>query len=187
MELEGFGNKSIQNLLDRIEESKNNSLERLLFALGIRHVGKKTAQILAQSFVTMDRLENAVYEELMEIHDIGDIIAKSVISYFEDHQNKESIHDLRQAGVNMIYFEKESNLNDEFMGKTFVLTGALKSITREEAKEKIEIAGGKTSSTVSTKTDVVVVGENPGGKFDKAKQLGISIWTEDIFLNKINI
>ncbi len=185
MELEGFGNKSIQNLLDSIEESKSNSLERLLFALGIRHVGKKTGKILADYFKTMDRLEKATYEELVEVHDIGEIIAESIVNYFAEPQNKELIQSLRTIGVNMSYIEKKISENAEFLGKTFVLTGTLVAIKREEAKEKIELLGGKTSSTVSPKTDVVVVGDNPGSKFSKAKELGILIWNEQDFLEKI--
>lgn len=185
MELEGFGNKSIQNLLDSIEESKSNSLERLLFALGIRYVGKKTGKILADYFKTMDRLEVASYEELLEVHDIGETIAESIVNYFADPQNKELIHTLRKIGVNMCYEEKEIHENSQFVGKTFVLTGTLETIKREEAKEKIEALGGKTSSTVSSKTDVVVVGVNPGSKFDRAKELGLTIWTEQEFLENM--
>ena len=185
MELEGFGTKSIQNLLDGIEESKNNSLERLIFALGIRHVGKKTAKILASYFKTMDILEEAQYEELVNIYDIGAMIAKSVVDYFNDENNRRIVELLRNTGVNMSYLGKEVSAKEEFEGKTFVLTGSLESITREEAKEKIEAVGGKTSSTVSSKTDVVVVGANPGSKYDKAKSLGITIWTESDFLDML--
>lgn len=187
MELEGFGNKSIQNLLDSIEESKNNSLERLLFALGIRHVGKKTAKILASYFKTMDHLEQATYEELIDVYDIGEIIAKSVVSYFEDEQNLALIDELRLVGVNMSYLGKEIHTKVDFEGKTFVLTGALATITRDEAKEKIELSGGKTSSTVTVKTDVVIVGENPGSKYNKAQELGITIWSEQDFLEKLKL
>ncbi len=185
MELEGFGNKSIQNLLDSIEASKSNSLERLLFALGIRHVGKKTGKILADYFKTMDKLEKATYEELVEVHDIGEIIAESIINYFALPQNVELINNLRKIGVNMSYMEKDIVESADFLGKTFVLTGTLETIKREEAKEMIESLGGKTSSTVSSKTDVVVVGVNPGSKFDKANELGITIWTEKDFIEKI--
>lgn len=185
MELEGFGNKSIQNLLDSIEKSKTNSLERLLFALGIRYVGKKTAKILASTFLTMDHLSKATYEELIEVRDIGDIIAKSVVEYFKDDNHLKMIEELRTIGVNMSYLGKKVVHKENFSNKTFVLTGSLESITREEAKEKIEQVGGKTSSTVSSKTDVVVVGANPGSKYDKAKKLGITIWTESEFINNL--
>lgn len=186
MELEGFGNKSIQNLLDSIEESKNNSLERLLFAIGIRHVGKKTAKILASHFKSMDQLEKATVEELVSVPDIGEIIAKSIVAYFGEEKNLTMIDELRLIGVNMTYLGKEVRENIDFSGKTFVLTGSLESITREDAKEKIELAGGKTSSSVSSKTDVVIVGANPGSKYEKAKELGITVWTESEFLEKIN-
>lgn len=185
MELEGFGNKSIQNLLDSIEKSKTNSLERLLFALGIRYVGKKTAKILASSFNTMDYLAKATYEELLDVRDIGEIIAKSVVEYFDDEGNLNMIEELRTIGINMSYLGKKVVYKEDFSNKTFVLTGSLESITREEAKEKIEQVGGKTSSTVSSKTDVVVVGANPGSKYDKAKELGITIWTETEFINHL--
>lgn len=185
MELEGFGSKSIQNLLDSIEESKSNSLERLLFALGIRYVGKKTGKILADYFKSMDQLEAASYEELLEVRDIGETIAESIVNYFAEPQNKELINTLRKIGVNMCYEEKEIRENVQFVGKVFVLTGTLENIKREEAKEKIELLGGKTSSTVSSKTDVVVVGVNPGSKFDKANELGITIWTEHEFLENM--
>ncbi len=187
MELEGFGNKSIQNLLDSIESSKSNSLERLLFALGIRHVGKKTAKILAMYFHTMDHLQKATYDELVSVRDVGSIIAKSIVSYFENEDNNRVIDELRLAGVNMSFLGRPIELNEAFMNKTFVLTGSLESITREEAKEKIERFGGKTSSTVSSKTDVVIVGQKPGSKYDKAKELGIMIWTESEFISKIEI
>lgn len=185
MELEGFGSKSIQNLLDSIQKSKSNSLERLLFALGIRYVGKKTAKILASHFKTMDALESATYEELNNIRDIGEIIAKSVVDYFKDEENKNLIGKLREKNVNMTYLESEIVLQEEFTDKTFVLTGTLENIARTEAQKKIESLGGRTSSTVSSKTDVVIVGKNPGSKYEKAQQLGISIWTESDFLQKI--
>lgn len=185
MELEGFGSKSIQNLLDGIENSKNNSLERLLFALGIRHVGKKTAKVLASYFKTMDCLQKATFDELIAVKDVGDIIAKSIVSYFQNEENCRVIDELRLVGVNMSFLGKQVEVSDEFSNKTFVLTGSLESITREAAKEKIELLGGKTSSTVSSKTDVVVVGSKPGSKYEKAQELGITIWTESEFISKI--
>ena len=133
----------------------------------------------------MDILEEAQYEELVNIYDIGAMIAKSVVDYFNDENNRRIVELLRNTGVNMSYLGKEVSAKEEFEGKTFVLTGSLESITREEAKEKIEAVGGKTSSTVSSKTDVVVVGANPGSKYDKAKSLGITIWTESDFLDML--
>lgn len=183
MRLEGFGEKSIDNLLNAIEESKKNPLDKLLFALGIRYVGKKTAKILAREFKTMDHLAKASYDDLVFIRDIGEVIAKSVSEYFQDSHNLEEIERLRKAGVNMSY-EETLELNDLFQNKTFVLTGSLESITREEAKAKIESMGGTVTGSVSRKTDAVIVGEKPGSKYDKAMELHIPIWTEEEFLEK---
>ena len=183
-ELEGFGEKSINNLLESIENSKDNSLERLLFGLGIRHVGKKTALILAQYYHTLDNLMNTTYDELKNIPDVGDIIAKSIVEYFNEEKNKELIKSLRSLNLNFAYIGKEKQLDDNFNGKTFVLTGTL-SIARDEAKEMIELRGGKVTSSVTSKTDVVVVGENPGSKYDKAVSLNTTIWDEAEFLSKV--
>lgn len=185
MELEGFGFKSINGLLEEIEESKNTSLERLLFALGIRHVGSKTGKILAKNFKNLDNLMNASEEELLKINDVGDITAKSVYDYFKDEDNIKMIDELLQCGMNKYYTKIETKTNDEINGKTFVLTGALETITREDATETIENLGGKTSSSVSKKTSVVIVGDSPGSKYEKAKELGITIWTEQEFIEKI--
>ena len=184
MQLEGFGEKSINNLLDAIENSKKNSLDKLLFALGIRYVGKKTAKLLAREYRTIDALSATSYEELVKVKDIGEVIAKSVSEYFNNLDNLEEINRLKEFGVCMIYDEDISE-NVEFGGKTFVLTGALQSITREEAKNKIESMGGVVTGSVSKKTDVVIVGEKPGSKYEKAKKLGITIWQENEFLEKI--
>lgn len=186
MILEGFGEKSITNLLTSIENSKKNSLERLIFALGIPHVGAKTAKILAIKFETMDNLENATFEELTNIPDIGDIIAKSIIEYFNKEENKETLQELRNLEINMTYTGEKVKESEEFNNKTFVLTGSLEIFTREEAEEKIELLGGKTSGSVSKKTSVVIVGANPGSKYRKAQELGIPIWTEQEFKEKLD-
>ena len=183
-ELEGFGEKSITNLLDSVENSKNNSLERLLFGLGIRHVGKKNAVILASYYKTLDNLMKASYEELITIPDIGEIIAESVVNYFTNEENKNCIEKLREYGLNFSYIGKEKKESTDFSGKTFVLTGTL-SIPREEAKEMIEFRGGKVTGSVTSKTSVVVVGDSPGSKYEKAKSLGITIWEEEEFLQKV--
>ena len=183
--LEGYGEKSINNLLTSIENSKANSLERLLFGLGIPHVGEKTAKILAFRCETMDNLIKTPEEELKKIPDIGDIIAKSVVDYFENSHNKAIIEELKELGLNMNYLGPKIKENINFAGKTFVLTGTLTLYTRDEASLKIESLGGTTTNSVSKKTSVVVVGENPGSKYEKAKQLGIEIWTEEEFKNKI--
>lgn len=187
IELDGYGKKKIDNLKNAIENSKNNSLEKLLFGLGIRNVGGKTAKILARRFRTLNNLANAPFEELTIIPDIGDIIAKSIVDYFNDNNNKIIIDKLKEYNVNMEYINTSNILEkDEFKGKTFVLTGTLTSITRDKASELIENLGGKVSSSVSSKTSVVVVGENPGSKFDKARSLGIPIWQEEEFIDKAN-
>ena len=183
--LEGYGDKSVTNLLNAIENSKQNSLERLIFALGIPHVGAKTAKILAARFETMDNLENATQEELTNIPDIGDIIAKSVINYFENSHNKAIVEELKDLGLNMKYLGQKVEENELFANKTFVLTGSLEIFTRDEAKEKIESLGGKTVESVSKKTSVVIVGANPGSKYTKAQSLGIEIWTEQDFKDKL--
>lgn len=185
MQLEGFGEKSIIKLLSSIESSKENSLEKLLFALGIRHVGAKTAKILAKNFKNIDAIMNAKYEELAEINDIGDIIAKSIVSYFKNEENLILIDKLKTAGVNMNYVNNNYQELDDFVNKTFVLTGSLTQITRDEATSIIENFGGKVSSSVSQKTSVVIVGDSPGSKYDKAVSLGITIWQEEEFLDKI--
>ena len=185
MSLEGFGEKSIIKLLSNIEKSKENSLERLLFALGIRHVGAKTAKILARNFKNIDNLSKTTYEELSEINDIGNIIAKSIVDYFNNEENIEIINKLKEYNVNMEYVNNNYKESEEFLGKTFVLTGTLTNITREEASTIIENLGGKVSGSVSSKTGVVIVGENPGSKYNKALSLGVTIWQEEEFLDKI--
>lgn len=183
--LEGYGDKSVTNLLNAIEESKKNSLERLLFGLGIPHVGAKTAKILAKKYKELDNLMNATVEELTTIPDIGEIIAKSVVEYFNDNHHRSVVEELKEIGLNTKYLGQEVEENSEFNGKTFVLTGSLQLFTREEAEEKIEQLGGKASSSVSKKTSAVIVGANPGSKYEKAKELGIPIWTEEEFKEKL--
>lgn len=184
MMLEGFGVKSIENLLESIEESKKSSLEKLLFGLGIRHVGVKGAKVLAAHFKHMENLINATYEELIAIDDIGEIIAKSVVDYFKELKNVELINKLKDQNLNMEYLGIQIN-NVNFQEKTFVLTGSLEAITREEATTLIEQNGGKVSSSVSKKTFAVIVGSDPGSKYNKALELNIPIWTEEEFLAKI--
>lgn len=184
--LEGFGNKSIDNLLNSIEASKSNSLEKVLFALGIRHVGKKNAKILASNYKNIDALMEAKYEDLKQIRDIGEVIAKSVCEYFSDEENIKLIGELKELGINFNYNLDSSDETSIFTGKTFVLTGTLDSITRDEAKEKIEFLGGNCTSSVSKKTDVVIAGHDAGSKLTKAQELGITIWDEEKFLMELN-
>lgn len=183
--LEGFGEKSVTNLLDAIETSKSNSLERLLFGLGIPHVGAKTAKILAAKFETLDNLFNADLDTLTNIPDIGGIIAKSIRDYATHEENIQIINDLKEENVNMTYLGQKVEENENFAGKSFVLTGTLNDFSRDEASEIIESFGGKTVNSVSKKTSVVIVGDAPGSKYDKAKELGIEIWSEDDFKEKI--
>ena len=183
--LEGYGEKSISKLLESIEESKKNSLERLLFGLGIPHVGKEKAKILAEKFETIDKLAKTTLDELIDIDDIGSIIASCVVEYFSDSTNLELINKLKELGLNMKYLGKKKVLDENFAGKRFVLTGTLKELTRDVAKDNIVTRGGKCIESVSSKTDVVIVGENPGSKYDKAKLLGIPIWSEQDFLDKL--
>lgn len=179
MELEGYGDKSVTNMLEAIENSKFNSLERLIFGLGIRQVGSKTSKILAKHYLTMDNLINTSKEELSSIHDIGDIIAESILKYFKNEKNIDEINKLKEYGINMNYIGNTEIINnDEITGKTFVITGTL-SRPRDEIKEIIETNGGNVTTSVSKKTDVVIVGSDPGSKYEKAKELGITIWNED--------
>lgn len=178
-ELEGYGNKSIDNLLEAINHSKENSLERLLFGLGIPNVGEKTSKILASRYETLDRLMSATFEELNQIPDIGEIIAKSIIDFFQNEKNRDIIEELKELKVGMEYTGPKVVINENFNDKTFVITGTLTKYTRDEVEEKIENLGGKTSSSVSKKTNAVIVGENPGSKYTKAVELGISIWNEE--------
>lgn len=183
--LEGYGDKSISKLLEAIENSKENSLERLLFGLGIPHVGKEKAKILAEEFETMDNLMIATEEMLTSLDDIGGVIASCVVEYFSNEDNIKLIDDLKELGLNMKYLGKKKVLDENFAGKRFVLTGTLQELTRDVAKDMIVTRGGKCIESVSSKTNVVIVGENPGSKYDKAKTLGIPIWSETEFLEKL--
>ena len=176
-ELEGFGDKSINNLLTSIENSKSNSLEKVLFALGIRHVGKKTAKILAKKYKLLDNIIDASLEELTNIPDIGEIIAKSIKEYFSNPVNINLINKLKSEGVNFEY--KGSETDDKLEGQTFVLTGALEKYTREELTSILESKGAKVTSSVTKKTSGVIVGDKPGSKYDKALSLGITIYKEE--------
>ena len=182
-ELEGFGKKSIDNLLNSIEKSKSNSLERLIFGLGIKLVGKKKASILAKQFNNIDNLMNATFDDLNSISDIGDKIAKSIVNYFSE--NKELIEELKNIGINMEYLGGNTVSNDNFLGLHFVLTGTLENLTRNEAKKLIEDAGGDVTSSVSKNTYAVIAGVSPGSKYEKAVKLGIPIWNEEELMNKL--
>ena len=186
IKLEGYGEKSVTNLLTAIENSKQNSLERLLFGLGIKNVGKEKAKILARIYHNMDNLIKATYDDLVNIKDIGPIIAENIVTYFSKDSNIKLIEELKELGLNMNYEGEALALNSEFQDKNFVLTGTLTKLTRDEAKALIEKAGGKTTESVSSKTSAVIVGDKPGSKYEKAKTLNIPIWSEDEFLEKMN-
>lgn len=183
--LEGYGDKSVDKLLASIERSKGNSLERLIFGLGITHVGSKTAKVLASHYGTLDRLMSSTKEELTEIPDIGEIIADSIISYFQDPDHQALIEEMKDLNINMNYLGQTVVEDEDFSGRTFVVTGTLHAMTREEAKLKIEEKGGKPVESVSKKTSVVIVGENPGSKYEKARKFDIPIWDEKEFLNRL--
>lgn len=189
--LERLGEKSADNLLQAIERSKQNPFSRLLFALGIRYVGSKVAQALAEHFGSLERLQQAGYEELRSIPEVGEKIASSVVAYFSDPQNQAVLEKLVQAGVNTRQRPVAAAAGEEppmaaaLVGKTFVLTGTLSSMSRREAQALIESRGGKVAGSVSRSTDYVVVGESPGSKLEKAQALGIPVLSEEEFLQLV--
>jgi DNA ligase (NAD+) len=190
LELERMGEKSADNLLAAIEKSKENSLERLLFGLGIRHVGAKAAKTIAQRFETIETLMAATKEELLEVEEIGEKMADSIQLYFSKPEVKELMEELQSLGVNMTYkgpkLIKVEDLDTPFAGKTVVLTGKLSILTRNDAKEKLERLGAKVTGSVSKNTDMLIAGEDAGSKLDKAKKLGIDIWDEQQLVDELN-
>lgn len=189
LKLERMGEKSVDNLLDAIEKSKENSLERLLFGLGIRHVGAKAAKTIAQVFETMDKLSSATKEELIAIDEVGEKMADSVELYFNKPEVDELISELKESGVNMEYkgprMIRAEDVDSYFAGKTVVLTGKLSILTRNDAKEKLETLGGKVTGSVSKNTDLLIAGEDAGSKLDKAKSLGVEVWSEQRFIEEL--
>ena len=182
MKIEGFGKKSIDVLLENIEKSKGNSLDRVITSLGIRYVGGKVSKILAKEFKSLDNLMDATFDDLIKIYDIGDAIATSVVNYFRE--NKFFVNELKSVGVNPIM--EDDSIGDLFSGKSIVLTGKLETMTREEASSIIEKLGGKAASSVSKSTYMVVCGSDAGSKKAKALALGIKIIDEQEFLSLIN-
>ena len=182
--LPGLGNKSIDNLLEAIENSKKNNLDQLLFGLGIRHCGGKIAKLLCRKFKNIDGLINAQYDEIISIGDVGDAIAYEFVEYMRNSDNIAILNELKELGLNMEYEFGEIKQN-YFTNKKCVLTGTLSSMGRTEAKKLIEGFGGSLTDSVSKKTDVLILGENPGSKYDKAKALGVYIMNEEEFLIKI--
>lgn len=181
--LEGLGLKKYLNLIDAIEISKSNNLDKLLFGLGIRHVGSKVSTIICKKFDTLDKIMEASFDDLNNIPDVGEIIALSVTEYFKDPKNIELVNELKSLGLNTTY--KDEVTEGIFFKMKVVLTGSLESYTRDEAKEIIEKLGGNVSSSVSKKTDYVLVGKEPGSKYDKALELGVKILSEDDFKKMI--
>lgn len=174
------GKKFAQNLIDAIEDSKNRDLFKLITALGIRHVGAKSAKSLTKMYKDMDSLMNASLDDLENKSDVGEITAQSIYEFFRESQTIDLIDKLKQAGVNMVSIEEE-NTDNRFEGMTFVLTGALEKYTRDEASDIIEKFGGKTSGSVSKKTSYVLAGEDAGSKLTKAQSLGVNIISEAEF------
>jgi DNA ligase (NAD+) len=178
--------KSARNLLDAIEKSKTTKLDRFIFALGIRQVGETTAKTLARYFGNLEQLMQASEDELLAVQDVGPIVAASIAHFFHEPHNKKVIQKLLHAGIHWPHAAVKSATAQAFSGKTFVLTGTLASMTRDEAKVLLEEQGAKVSGSVSKKTDYVVVGENPGSKATKAEELGITMLDETAFQKLLN-
>lgn len=176
LSLEGFGHKSFNNMIEAIERSKSNSLEKLIFGIGIPGIGNKTAKLLAITYHNIDNLMNATYEKLRNIKDIGDILANNIVTFFNN--NKELIDNLKQLGVNMEYLGEKRKYSSDITGKKFVITGTISFMTRDEIIDFLESYNGMSINSVSKNTDVLILGENPGSKYDKAKNLNIPIWDE---------
>src|SRR5699024_4500018 len=179
--LERMGEKSVNNILHAIEASKTNSLEKLLFGLGIRHIGAKAAQLLAESFETMEALQQATYDDMIAVDEIGEKMADANVHYLAQDKVTRLLQDLRELGLNMSYKGNRSSASDEeniFANKTVVLTGKLTQFTRRDLKDIIEAQSGKVTGSVSNNTDLVIAGEAAGSKYDKAVDLDITIWDE---------
>lgn len=191
LKIERMGEKSSENLLQAIETSKENSLERLLFGLGIRHVGSNTARLLAQKFTTISELIAAEYEEVLAIEGIGEIIADSVVSFFENEEALQLIQQLEDRQVNMSFLQAtetvDEDLASKFSEKVIVLTGTLEHFSRKDLKSELELLGAKVTGSVSGNTDLLIAGENAGSKLTKAQELKIEIWDEEQLLNEFGL
>ena len=187
MAIEGFGRKSMDNLINSIENSKKNSLERLLFGLGIKGIGSKMADVLSKEFHTLDALLEADYQTLIKIKDVGDTIALSLSQYKRDPKNQKLIAHLKDLGVNMTYLKSETIHQSIFTNKIVVVTGTLQLFTRNEIKDYLTSQGANVTGSVSQKTDYVIAGENPGSKYDKARSLGITILDEETFKKEVQL
>lgn len=177
MQFDGYGEKSLNKIIENIKKAKNISLERLLYGLGIKEIGTKTAKLLASTYKNMDALMNATIEDLESIKDIGSITADSIVKYFK--VNKKLIEDLKNIGMNMDYLGKAKGINENITNKRFVITGTISDMGRKEIKDILESFGGKVSEAVSKNTDIVIVGDNPGSKYQDAMDLNITIWNEE--------
>ncbi len=182
---ERFGEKSVNNLINAINDSKKNNLDKLIFGLGIRHVGSKVSKVLVEEIKTLDNFYNQNIEGLLEINEVGQAIAKSVIEYFSNEKNQKLLNRLVEYNLNTKYTSSKVEMETVFTGKTVVITGTLLNYSRNEAKEIIENLGGNVSSSVSKKTDYILLGENPGSKYKKGLDLGVKILTESEFEEKI--
>lgn len=184
VKLERVGDKKATNLLNAIENSKSQPLQKLLFGLGIRFLGQKASRLIAEEYLTMDNIMEKTKDELIEIPEIGEVIADSIVTYTSNDDFKHLIEKLKAENVNMTE-EVEENESNQFDGMTFVLTGKLVEMTRNEAKGKIELNGGKVTSSVSNNTDVVVAGSDAGSKLDRARELEITVWSEQDLLERL--
>ena len=182
-QIDRMGEKSAENLINAAEKAKSNDLSRLIFALGIRHIGQKAGKLLSDKFGSMQKLMDATTEEIAEIEGFGQIMAESVTDFFSHPESRELIKRLEKLGVNMT--GEETVKENRFEGKVFVLTGTLTAFKRSEASKIIESLGGKTSSSVSKKTDFVLAGEDAGSKLQKANELGITVLSEEEFSEMI--
>ena len=180
--LERFAEKSATNLIDEIEKSKSVDFDRFINALSIKHVGERTAHILADRFPALEEFSGASYEELIEINTVGHEIAESVVKFFSDTRSNNLVSKLLDSGINIFYPDKSSN-TDKLSGLTFVITGTLDSMSRDEARGLIEQNGGKVTSSVSKNTSYVIAGESPGSKLEKAKKLNIKVLEESDLKN----
>ena len=177
--------KSVENLLKAVEKSKQNDIDKLIAGFGIRNVGKQSARVLAANFANMDEVIQATYDQLIQLPDFGETVSQDIVNFFNQDKVHQILDKLKDAGVNMDSKINESKKDDRFAGKTFVLTGTLPTLTRDQATEIIQSYGGKVSGSVSKKTAYVLAGEEAGSKLVKAQNLGIAIISEDEFKDMI--
>ena len=184
MEVDGYGKKSVYNMLEAIEKSKSNSLEKLLFALGIDEVGAKTSKILAKRYINIDELINTSKEDLLSIKDVGEIMAESIYNYFHNEENLKLINELKTIGLNTMYLNNNLNYKETaFKNKNVLVTGTLASYKRNEVKDLLDDLGANVVSSVSKNLDYLIVGSEPGSKLEKAQKLGVTILDEEQFLD----